>query len=65
MMDLELVFSGTEPRLSSEIIADHLGNQHKNTLTAIRKYKEALERFGGVAFQTRPFETAARLQKDA
>lgn len=42
------------PVVSSEVLAEHMDNQHKNTLEVIRKYQEALGRFGQVAFKTRP-----------
>jgi hypothetical protein len=43
-------------RVSSEVIADHLGNQHKATIQLIRKYETELRRFGLL-----PFEMRARL----
>ena len=42
---------------SSEIIAEGVGNQHKNVIELVRKYQADLEEFGMVAFETR-----ARLQ---
>ena len=38
---------------SSEIIAEGVGNQHKNVIELVRKYQADLEEFGGVAFETR------------
>ncbi|PLW02084.1 Rha family transcriptional regulator [Corynebacterium ulcerans] len=42
---------------SSEIIADGVGIQHKNVLETIRKNQTDFEEFGGVAFETRTFDT--------
>ena len=48
---------------SSEIIAEGVGNQHKNVIELVRKYQSDLEEFGGVAFETRPFETNGGVQE--
>ncbi|MFQ2876034.1 Rha family transcriptional regulator [Mycobacterium sp. MS3] len=37
--------------------------QHKNVLELIRNNQEDFEEFGGVAFETRPFETAGGVQE--
>ena len=42
-----------EHRCSSELLASHLGIQHKNVLGNIRKYLNKLEELGQVAFETR------------
>lgn len=44
-------------------IADGTGNQHKNVLELVRTYRVDLEEFGGVAFETAPFETAGGTQQ--
>lgn len=41
-----------EPRVDSRIVAEHLGNQHKNVIELIERYPEQFERFGIVPFQT-------------
>lgn len=51
-----------EARVSTVVIADHAEAQHKNVLELIRKNSEDFEEFGGVAFETRPFETAGGTQ---
>lgn len=48
---------------SSAAIADGTENQHKNVLELIRTYRADLEEFGGVAFETQPFETAGGVQR--
>lgn len=48
---------------SSAAIADGTENQHKNVLELIRTYRADLEEFGGVAFETQPFETPGGLQR--
>lgn len=42
-----------EPRVSSDVIAEHTGNQHKNVLELIRSNRDDLEAFGPLAFETR------------
>ncbi|QUY63304.1 phage antirepressor KilAC domain-containing protein [Gulosibacter molinativorax] len=42
-----------ELRISSEIIAERTGNQHKNVLELVRNNRADLEAFGEVAFETR------------
>lgn len=49
-------------RVSSLIIADRTEVQHKNVLELVRKNLSQLSAFGGVAFETRPFETAGGTQ---
>ena len=44
-------------------IAEGVQVQHKNILELIRKYLPDFEAFGGVAFETQPFETAGGTQK--
>lgn len=46
-----------EPVTNSIAISDGVGLQHKNVLELIRRHAESLAEFGGVAFETRPFET--------
>lgn len=52
-----------ELRVSSLIIAGRTENQHKNVIGLINTYRVDLERFGGVAFETQPFETAGGTQR--
>lgn len=52
-----------EPRVSSEVIADHTGNEHRAVLQLIRNNLADFETFGRVAFEMRPFETAGGTQK--
>jgi len=58
MSNLALVqLHHNEPMTTSENIAEGVGIQHKNVLELIRKYVNDLQKLGGVAFETRPFET--------
>lgn len=43
-----------EARASTEVIASGVGIQHKNVMELVRRYGAQLERFGKVAFETRP-----------
>ncbi|SDU38552.1 Rha family transcriptional regulator [Desulfobacula phenolica] len=45
------------------VLAEGTGNQHKNVLELVRRYKEDLEEFGSLAFKTRPLQTAGGEQK--
>lgn len=45
-----------EPMTTSLAIAEGTGVQHKNVLELVRKFTAELLEFGGVAFETRPFE---------
>lgn len=47
---------------TSLIVAEGVDVQHKNILGLVRKNLADFEEFGGVAFETRPFETAGGAQ---
>lgn len=47
---------------TSETIAQGTENEHRAVLQMIEKYQDKLERFGGVAFEMIPFETAGGVQ---
>ncbi len=47
---------------TSAAISDGTGVQHKNVLELVNRYLADLKEFGGVAFETRPFETAGGSQ---
>lgn len=47
---------------TSLAIAEGTDTQHKNVLELVRTYLADLKEFGGVAFETRPFETAGGTQ---
>jgi len=49
-----LLTDNGEPVASSEVIAKGVKVQHKNIIALIKRHKARLERFGEVAFQTRP-----------
>lgn len=53
---------GEELFTTSEVVAAGAGVQHKNTLELIDRHLPDLEEFGGVAFETRPFETPGGTQ---
>lgn len=48
---------------TSLVIANGTGVQHKNVLELIKNNLPDFEEFGGVAFETRPFETAGGTQR--
>ena len=51
-----------ELRVSSLIIAGRTETQHKNVLELVERYSGEFDGLGGVAFETRPFETAGGTQ---
>lgn len=51
-----------EPMTTSLAIAEGTGVQHKNVLELVRKFAAELLEFGGVAFETRPFDTDGGVQ---
>ncbi len=53
---------GDELRVDSRLIAEELGNIHKNVIEMIRRYHPRLEKYGRVAFETIPFETNGGVQ---
>ncbi len=52
-----------EPVTTSLAIAEGTQTQHKNVMELVRSYSEDLGRFGRVAFETQPFETAGGTQQ--
>jgi phage regulator Rha-like protein len=52
-----------EPVTTSLAIAEGTQTQHKNVMELVRSYSEDLGRFGRVAFETQPFETAGGKQQ--
>lgn len=46
-----------EPMTTSLAIAEGVEIKHKNVIELIRKHVEHLSELGGVAFETRPFDT--------
>lgn len=53
---------GGEPLASSLVIARGMRQQHASTLRLVRRHLSAIERFGGVRFEIRPFKTAGGKQ---
>lgn len=52
------------PTVDSRIIADELGNHHKNLIELIKRHLPVIEMdYGRVAFETQPFETNGGIQK--
>ena len=51
------------PVVDSLTIADGVQVQHKNVVELTRKYLQDFQAFGGLAFETRPFETKGGIQK--
>lgn len=64
MRDIDLVEVAADgtPTTTSLIVADGTESQHKNVLEMIRHNLSDFEEFGGVAFETRPFDTAGGTQ---
>lgn len=46
-----------ELRVDSRLIAEKLGNQHKNVIEMIHRHADRLEKYGRVAVETLPIET--------
>lgn len=59
MSDLTLIQAKGEARIDSRLLAEQLGNKHKNTVEIIERYADKLKRFGHLPFQT---EVGKRLQ---
>ena len=51
-----------ELRVSSTILSEELGVEHRATFQIIKKYQKRLEKYGRVSFEMIPFETAGGLQ---
>ncbi|VVM99063.1 Rha family transcriptional regulator [Pseudomonas fluorescens] len=49
---ITLTQSQGEPRVDSRLLAEQLGNKHKNTMELIDKYADKIRRFGQLPFQT-------------
>lgn len=52
MNDLVLINAKGEARIDSRLLAEQLGNQHKNTMELIERYAVKLKRFGLLPFKT-------------
>lgn len=57
-----VIISGEELVTTSDAIATGTEVQHKNVIELVRTYLGDLREFGGVAFETQPFETAGGTQ---
>jgi len=57
------VLHNDQPMTTSLTIAEGVELQHKNVLELIRKHLDSLTEFGGVAFETRPFDTPGGVQQ--
>lgn len=55
---VQLQVTPAEARVDSRLIAEHLGNQHKNVLELIDRYADQFRQFGLVAFETDSVKTA-------
>ena len=65
MSDTNIVITKTQdgiPVIDSLTIAEGCNVQHKNVMELVRKYQNDFNVFGGVAFETRSFETAGGAQ---
>lgn len=61
LMQLVTVENG-ELRTTTLAIAEGMDVEHKAVIQLVRNYRNDLEEFGGVTFETRPFETAGGIQ---
>lgn len=52
MTNIVLIQSKGEARIDSRLVADELGNQHKNTVELINKYAVHFKKLGQLPFQT-------------
>jgi len=52
-----------ELRVSSLILSEELGVEHRAALQIVKKYQEKLEKYGRVSFEMIPFETPGGIQK--
>jgi phage regulator Rha-like protein len=52
-----------QPVTTTTAIAEGVGRPHHGVIQLARQYQNDLERFGGVAFETRPFMTPGGQQK--
>ena len=50
--DFTLTTIKAEPRVDSRLLAQHLGNQHKNVFELVKNYKADFEQLAKVTFQT-------------
>ena len=50
--DFTLTTIKAEPRVDSRLLAQHLGNQHKNVFELVKNYKADFEQLGKVTFHT-------------
>ncbi|MEA9979734.1 MULTISPECIES: Rha family transcriptional regulator [unclassified Pseudomonas] len=55
--DITLIQYKGEPRIDSRLLAEQLGNQHKNTMELIERYLCKFKEFGLVPFQTEAVKT--------
>lgn len=63
MSALVVLTADGDLRVSSLVVAERVGIQHKNVLELIRSNLADFETFGRVAFETAPFETAGGVQR--
>lgn len=60
---ITLVQSSGEARVDSRLLAEQLGNQHKNVIGLVRAYRNDFTELGRVTFETRTMQTAGGPQK--
>lgn len=62
-MSITLTTDRGEARIDSRLVAEQLGNQHKNVIGLVRTYQQDFAELGRVAFETRTMQTAGGPQK--
>lgn len=59
-MNLPLIVKKSEARVDSRLLAQHLGNQHKNTYELIKEHQLDFEQLGKVPFETEALDSGQR-----
>lgn len=63
--DFTLTTVRDEPRADTRLLAQHLGNQHKNVFELVKNYRADFENFGILRFQTEEIQGRGQPEKFA
>lgn len=63
--DFNLTTVREEPRADTRLLAQHLGNQHKNVFELVKDYRADFEQFGILRFQTEEIQGRGQPEKFA
>ena len=58
-----LIDENGEPRTTTAIIADEMGQGHASVIKLFRKYAKRMHAMGGVRFEIQPFKTGGGIQE--